>query len=215
MKHTKSIIVSIFALFLVAGTLKAMTMTPQEFDELRSIFGSQEQELGLATYEFQKYQSDLIGTRVGTTTTGVGFSITSTGGQSATSTYISRIGYQKNDAIFQIVPTVASSSANLYFEILGSTNDYCSVTATSTTDSACSGDCVLTSEIDWFDMGNFLKDKVHDTSFGTASTTLFRGISNPTPDINQTLVLENLGVECLRMDISGSSTEAYVGVTAK
>jgi len=210
MKHTKAIIISVLAFFFVVTGVKALTMTTEE---LRELFGNE--NLGKQDYEFQRYYSDWVGDRVGTTTTGVAFRITSTGGQSATSTFITRIGYQKNNAVISFMPQAASSSASFFYDILGSNDDYCDTTATSTTDAACVGDCVLASEINWFDMGDFLKDKVHQTSVSTASTTLYRSITNPKVGANSTIILENLAVECLKMNASGSSTVMYVPITTK
>ena len=170
---------------------------------------------GKESYQFQRFDSDVIGTHTGTTTTGVAFRITATGGQTATTTYISRIGGNKNVAAYHITPTAASSSANAIFSLMGSNDDYCETTATSTTDKACVGDCVLDSEIHWHNLVNHLKDTDHSTSFDNASSTLIRNWQNPKVGAGNEIVLKDLDEECLRMDVTGSSTVIYSGLRTK
>jgi len=88
--------------------------------------------LGLASTSFVNYASDVVGTKSGTSTTPVDFRVTATGGQSATTTYVSKLGDQINTAVYTLKTGNASTSANLHFSVLFSNDDYCS-TATTTT----------------------------------------------------------------------------------
>ena len=165
--------------------------------------------LGLADSSFKKYATDVIGTKSATTTAGVGFSITSTGGQSATSTYVTRIGGNKNQAIYTNNIKSASTTANLLFAFEASNDDYCD-TATSSPDV---GDPVITGDINWFDIANNFTNKTHATSFDNASTTL--AWTNPKAGAKETIVLDNLNYECLRLSVSGSSTVLHTQIRTK
>jgi len=169
-----------------------------------------EEVLGMESYNYVKIHSDVVGTQTVTSTIGVGFSLTS-GGQSATTTYISKIGGHINNAIYTIRATAASSTSNARFEVQGSNDAYCDTTATS------DGDLPLVSEINWFSAGDHLKGKVHTTSFSNVSSTAFFIWNNPASDNKngQELILTDLNYECLKLAVSGSSTVLYAGIRTK
>lgn len=169
-----------------------------------------DQALGLADSSFAKYATDVIGTKSATTTTGVNFRVTSTGGQSATSSYVSRIGENTNEAIYTIMATAVSSTANAVFEIQGSNDDYCD-TSTSTT----IYDIVTTDQINWFSAGDHLKGRSQGTALSSASSTAAVVWTNPKQGEGQEIILENLNYECLRLNVSGSSTVLWAQINTK
>ena len=169
----------------------------------------EEQSLGKASNEFVNYAGDVVGSKSGTTTTGVNFSVTSTGGQSATTSYIKKTGGIQDIAIYTIkVLEATSSNANLNFSFLGS-NDYECETASTTS----SIDAITVPDINWFDVSDHLKDRVHSTAFSSATTT-FSWI-NPVSESGKVIILEDLSYECLRLDMSGSSTVAWIQLKLK
>lgn len=151
---------------------------------------------------------DLVGTKTGTSTVGVGFSITSTGGQSATSTYIKELGSAYDSAIITLKALKASTTANLHLSILGSNDDYCT-TATTTT----SFNSVTTNQINWFDLGDHLRNKVHSTSIAIGTSTMVW--DNPATSTGRQLILDGLNTECLALQVSGSSTELWAQLRLK
>ena len=179
-------------------------------DEEGSIFTHYEQEeeedLGMS---FVYYAGDVIGTKVGTTTTGVNFRITVSGGQSATSTYIKKTGGGFNQAIYTIGAINASSSSNFQMSFLGSNDQDCD-TASSTTSYA---DIVLTGEVNWFDIGDHLRNKVHSTSLAAGTSTLVW--DNPVAGTGRTVILTDLSYECLALQVSGSSTNIWTQLKLK
>ncbi len=164
--------------------------------------------MGLAAVEFQPFAHDVIGTKTGTTTEGV--LISGTIGTSATTTYVSRISQGANQAVYTINASDSSSSAHSYFEVMGSNDDYCDTTNTSL-----SVDLPLVSDIRWFDAGNHLKGKVHETSFSNVSSTASFMWANPTNGAANEIVLVDLDYECLRLGVSGSSTVLHAQISAK
>ena len=63
------------------------------------LLGSGNNALGLASTSFTNYATDVVGSKTGTSTVGVAFRVTDTGGQSATSSYVNRIGGSKDVAV--------------------------------------------------------------------------------------------------------------------
>lgn len=143
---------------------------------------------------------NVVGSRSGTSTTAVGFSITSSGGQSSTTTYPSMIGADVDTAIYSLYAKNASSTANLTFSVLGSNDGACN-TATTSPDV---GNPVLKQDIRWVDIGDHLKGKVHSTSLSNATTTLVW--PNPLAETGRELILTDLSFDCLALQVSGSST---------
>lgn len=160
---------------------------------------------------------DLIGTRgigAATTTTAVGFSITGSGGQSASTTYPLKIGNEQDLLIFSIYAQLASTSANAVFSVLGSNDADCDTTATSSTHSAYSTyHNTVINDIHWFDLGDHYKNKVHSTSLAVATTSI--SWINPIVGTGRELILEDLNSKCVALQVSGSSTALWVQVRTK
>ena len=174
-----------------------------------------EPELGLADSDFVDYASDVIGTKNGTTTTGVAFGITGGGGNTATSSYVSKIG-NRDLAIYTIKVLKASSSANAVFDVQGSNDDYCSdAVATSTSDVLYTEDLPLLSEINWFSAGDHFKNKVHSTSFDNASSTSILLWTDPMQYASNEIILTDLNYRCLRLNVSASSTVLWAQIRTK
>jgi hypothetical protein len=165
--------------------------------------------LGLESHEFTKFESDVVGTRVVTTTVGVGFRVTATGGISATSSYITKISGVKENAIYTFMPTHASTTAKLQFNIWGSNDAYCDTTAIS------GGNLPLMSEIHWFSAGDHLQNRSHLVNLLNDSSTSFLNWENPTSTAATEILLTNLNFECLKLDVAGSSTVLYAAIRTK
>ena len=166
--------------------------------------------LGLATSEFQKYASDVIGTKTGTTTAGVAFSINAlSSGQSATTTYVSFIG-DRDKAIYTVKVLKASSTSNFLLDIQGSNDDYCDKAVATSTSDVLYTDIPLLGDINWFSAGDHLKGKVHSTSFSNASSTLSFLWLNPDVGVGNEIILSDLNYRCLKLSVSGSSTVMWV-----
>lgn len=158
---------------------------------------------------FTDTATDVIGTKTGTSTVGVDFSVTATGGQSATSTYRTKINHSWDTAIYSFKAVEASSTANMHFSFLGSNDTDCDSASTTTSIS----DIVLTGDVNWFDVGSHVRDITYSASLGTGTTTLIW--DNPVVYSGKTVILNDLSYKCLRLDVSGSSTQAYVQITGK
>lgn len=140
--------------------------------------------------------TDLIGTKVGTTTTGVGFYTKNT----ATTTYPFFIGGAADNVVITIQPTAASSSANIHFEVLASNDTSCN-TATTSADYL---NPVLMSQINWFDAGPFIENSTAVSGLDNSTTSIYW--ANPISKVGQTLLLTNVNANCLALRISASST---------
>lgn len=137
---------------------------------------------------------DVLGTRVGTTTTGGGFY--GTPSANGTTTSILRIGGQSDVANLTFKITGASSTPNglLTWAIFGS-NDASCQTATTTTSLA---DTVVRKDINWFTTGNAGQiTATAAVATGTVST------------------ISNLTWDCLKVETNGSSSEAWVQIRVK
>ena len=153
---------------------------------------------------------DLIGTKTGTSTAGVGFRITGSGGQSATTTYPYFIGSDIDTAIYTLSVKNASSSANLTFSLLGSNDASCN-TATTSPDY---GNPILKQDINWFDIVDNLKGKVHSTSLAVATSTIVWDTSNSAGK-GRELILTDLRYQCVALQVSGSSTAVWAQLATK
>lgn len=202
----KTILISILAFLLVVGIASAITMS---VDELKGLLGEQTQEqtqeeiLGISLPNAPR---NVIGTRVATTTTGVGFYGAITG----STTYPTFIGREIDTAVYTIDLVNATSTYNVYFSILGSQDNQCD-TASTTYSSAYNN--YLTSEIQWFDVGDHLKDKVHSTSLSAATSTIVW--INPIKGTKREIILEDLNVNCLALEVAASSTVLQAQITTK
>lgn len=170
-------------------------------------------KLGMESTDFTYFASDVVGTHSGTSTTGVLFNNNLT----STSTYIKRISTTKNNATWLIKATAASTTgAKANFELFGSNDDFCDATATSTTDVACVGDCVLTSDINWYSAGDTVLNRTHLSYLTSDSATSLLAWATPSSTLpGPQVTLWNLNYECLRIDVAASSTALYVGLITK
>lgn len=161
-----------------------------------------------ATTTIVEYATDIVGTKVGTSTTGVGFYEPS----AATSSYPIFIG-NRDLAIYTIKILGASTTngANIRFEIDGSFDDFCN-TASSTYGIL---DPVLIRDINWYSAGDHLKNKVHSTSFGNSSSTASLLWDNPVAGASNEIILTDLNYRCLRLNVKGSSTITWVQLRTK
>ena len=172
--------------------------------------------VGAATNTIIKVYGDFVGTRTGTSTTGVAFSVKN-GGISASTSYYKKIGNGKDFATLIFKATMASTSASLVqADVFGSLDSFCDATATSTTDVACVGDCFLTTDVNWFSAGDHFKQTSHLVDVLNDSSSAFVKWVNPvttTPGVE--ISLDKINYECLRLDVAASSTELYVGIGTK
>lgn len=167
---------------------------------------NQEENLGAIT----EYGIDVVGTKTGTSTVGVGFGNTSyTAGQSATSTYPKKVGFATDEVTFSFRVINASSTNNMQFSFLGSYDDECDTSTTTTIYS----DVVTTGQINWYDIGRHIVDYTYASPFSNGTTT-FR-YADATVDEGKTLTLTNLDYNCVALQASGSSTEAWVQMRRK
>jgi len=170
--------------------------------------------LGLATSSFIINATDVIGTKTGTTTAGVGFSITGSGGQSATTTYVVKTGAGVDQALATFKVKNASSSANIHISGLFSNDDYCkAAVATSTTD-ALYTDIPLLGDINWFDAAPLLDGHSSSQEFTVGTSTLVWDTSGLAGS-GRSLLITNLGAECLALQVSGSSTVLWTQIRTK
>ena len=151
---------------------------------------------------------DVIGTKVGTTTNPVQFRVTSTGGQTSSTTYPVQISEGTDLAIITIGVDKASSSANFITSILGSYDPEC-YTATTTTSNT---NRVIVDDVHWVDIADHLANTVHSTIL-TATSVLFW--NNPFAGTTKSLTLENLNYNCIALRATGSSTEVWAEVLTK
>ena len=152
----------------------------------------------------------MVGTRTGTSTVGVGFRITSTGGISATSSYIKKTGGNKENAIFMLKPTSASSSARLQLEVFGSSDDFCD------TDGVTGDDPVAMSDINWYSAGDHVQNRTHLVNLLNDSSTSYFHWENPSSTLSGAqILLTNMNYECLKLDVDGSSTVLYAGLRTR
>lgn len=150
--------------------------------------------------------SDVVGTHVGTSTVGVWQKAL------ATSTYISKIG-GRNTATYQALVTlpVTSTGAVVNLAFQGSNDFQCDTTNTST---ASFPNSVIIDDINWFSIGDNLRGKAQSVSLTNASST---NIVSWTPDaeVGQTIQLENLNYQCLKLVVGTASTTLYVGISTR
>ena len=152
--------------------------------------------------------TDLVGTKIGTSTTAVGFGIAGTGGQSATTTYPYLIGNETDSVSITLQAKNASTTSNLQFSILGSNDTSCNTASTTSSLNA-----VTTGEINWFDLEDHFNNKVHSTSLEQGTSTLVW--SNPIAGTGKELTLNDLNSRCIAFQVSGSSTTLWAQIRYK
>jgi len=200
----KTIIVSVIALLLVVGSVSALTLTVDELKNLLS--GGQDRQIEESFGSLGVAPVDIVGTRIGSSTTGIAWY----GAPTASTTYPSYIGRDIDLAVYDInFMTASSSGSNAYFSILTSQDDYCGTASTS------GGDLnnYVVADVQWFDGGDYLKDKVHSTSLAnTTSTMPILEISSGT---HRQIILENINSQCLALEVNASATIMQIQLTTK
>ena len=161
--------------------------------------------LGLATTEFRNYASDVIGTKIGTTTTGVLWPTSTT-----TKEYIIKTGGGIKQATFTVKPTVtpAAWSQDVFLNFYGSNDDYCD---TATTTSVL--DKVITSEINWFDIGTNLREFAGSQTIAGATSTITATFAKTIQ--GKVVNLTDLNYECLKVGVVASGTTLWAQVKTK
>ncbi len=182
----KKIIIALIAIGLLASAYFYYT--------IRS-----EQTLAGGTYK--SIAVDLIGTRTGSSTSAVGFYLPT----AASSTYPFYVG-GKDSGILTFRIEGASTSANVAISVWGS-NDFGCALATSTT----IYDFLTTTQVQWFDaIQHFATSTpLSNIGFGSnvATTTFFW--TDPAVGQYREILLDDLSMECLAVQIHGSSTEVF------
>ena len=161
--------------------------------------------LGLATTEFRNYASDVIGTKIGTTTTGVLWPAATT-----TKEYIIKTGGGIKQATFTVKPTVtpAAWSQDVLLNFYGSNDDYCdTATITSVLDK------VITSEINWFDIGTNLREFAGSQTIAGATSTITATFAKTIQ--GKVINLTDLNYECLKVGVVASGTTLWAQVKTK
>lgn len=147
---------------------------------------------------------NLIGTRVGTSTTGVDF-----GTATSTTFYPVWIGSNIDTAIINIRTTAVRGGSNsVNFEVLKS-NDASCYTATTTTVL----NAIVTGDINWYDAGYNLKDLAGTVTIPVATTT-FTWYPTAAKQ-GKNIVLKDLGVNCIGLNVTASGTTLYAELITK
>ena len=157
--------------------------------------------------EVLNYASNIVGTHVGTSTVGVWTKAL------ATTTYVTKIG-GRDTATYQAIVTlpVTSTGATVNFLVQGSNDFQCDTTNTST---ASFPNSVIESDINWFSVGDNLRGKTQTTAFNNASSTNLISWSSPDAEVGQTIQLEDLNYQCLKLSVGTASTTLFVGLTTR
>ena len=138
---------------------------------------------------------NLIGTRVGTTTTGVYFS-----DGTATTSYPIIITKAANEATLLLYAVSASSTgAHAALSIFGSNDFDCDTASTS------SGTLnnMTTGAVMWFDIGNNVSGLAGSQTITNASSTISW---SPTTSLGKAITITDLHYDCIKVDVNASST---------
>ena len=114
--------------------------------------------------------------------------------------------------IITVKAKLASTSAqgpSAFFSVLGSNDAYCD-TASTTTGTL---NPVLVKDINWFDVGDHLKGKVHATALPTSTTTI--PWTSPSVQSGREIILTDVGYDCLALQVSASGTVLWVQAITK
>ena len=148
---------------------------------------------------------DLVGSRVGTTTTGVSFAPFS-----ASTTYRTLLNGDIDTAIITLKATNASTTNGvLNMHILGSNDSTC--TATSTL-AGVQINQVVQQDINWFDLAPHIKDLAGSTAITNATTTIQWLTSR---GLGKEIVLTDLNLTCIALEIRGASTTLHSQIRTK
>ena len=136
---------------------------------------------------------DMVGTRVGTTTTGVYFS-----DGLATTSAIKRIESYVDTVTFTVDAVSATSTAGVaFFKVFGSNDLQCDTATTTTT----MDNTVITSEVRWFSINTNLMNLAGSLTIPTASSTYtWSGFSTGS---RNSFTLTDVNTRCIKLDVSG------------
>ena len=146
---------------------------------------------------------DVIGTKVGTSTSPGHFCATST------AFYPTLIGNSMDEAIYTIHPSNASSAAMAVFNVLMSNDAQCDTATTSSQMNA-----PLRSDIKWQDAGTLIKDLAGSATITTGTSSILWATVN-TATAGEIIALENLNARCLGLYVTASGTDLMVQLTTK
>lgn len=196
----KTIFITVAALLLTIGIAKAITLN---VDELKELLGgapqNSQEELGVAVLSGDPF--DVVGTKVGTTTTGVYFYALDYG----TTTYPIMIDPLASEGIFTIKPMdFSSSTAALYLSLIASNDTSCDTATTSTS----YANTITTKQINWFDAGNYLLGATQASALTQGTTTVAYNLTDKRT--NEMIFLQNLNSRCLGLQVSGTSTAVWI-----
>lgn len=156
---------------------------------------------------------NLIGTRTGTSTTGVGFGITGSGGYSATSTYALYIGPQTDTVTlyFDVVNASTTPDGQVAFSLLAANDLNCETTITTSPDNRPTAE-----QIKWYDatdrLAGVTQSAANNYLYGAGTTTIkFTAVAG----LNKSYTFTNLNSNCIGLAVSGSSTEIQVQAIRK
>lgn len=140
------------------------------------------------------YASDVIGSRVGTTTASTYFF-----NSAASSTY--KVGVSgASQATFTVLPTIASTTGALATFAFYGSNDWDCITASTTGGTQ---NPILTSDINWYDIGNHVAELAGTQAITGTSTVSILSIAQ---GLGTDIVLSNLNYQCIKVEAHGSST---------
>ena len=158
-------------------------------------------------------QRDIIGTRVGTSTT-PGNYFSAGGVQSPTTTARKLLLQNTDSALFTLkfiaASTTAQGGSKFVWHILGSNDNDCDVIATSTTDDNYDAAKPLVDDINWFDIGQAVDPTGWDNTMITDSSAI------PTTYATGTsFIIKDVNWNCFRVDSTGSSTRVWMQIKEK
>ena len=147
--------------------------------------------------------TDVVGTRVGTSTQGV-YSV----GAYATTSYITKISNLVDLATYTIKIQEASTTPGLFVSFWGSNDFDCNTATTSTILKS----QVLMKDINWYDIGLHITELAGSQTIPAGTTTLNLIGSSA---IGKDITLVNLNYGCLKIDLSASSTRTLIQLKTK
>lgn len=151
---------------------------------------------------------NVVGTRVGTTTTAVSFGI-SNGKVSATTTYPVGIGNGVDTASFFFDITQASTTGSFVLaSFLTSNNASCHTAITTTNDNV-----PTVNQIKWFDAGDKIQNVTTSSLLRPSGTTTLQFAVYP--GTNKEITLKNMNSRCIALEVAASATAMQVQMVGK
>lgn len=150
---------------------------------------------------------NVVGTLVGTTTTGVSFYA-----RAASNTYPFALRDNESNVVLKIQTLATSTGPNGFvtFSILSSNTAQCDTA--SSTYSVVNNNVVI-GDIKWADAANHLKNAAAVTSLSTGTTTI--GYSHNSTQLGKELILTDVNARCLALEVAASSTVLQVSAMAR